>query len=255
MIDSIFLLFVGIIVGMFGTLVGVGGGFIVVPLLTLAYGQSPQVAVGTSLCIVALNALSGTTVYIKQHRVDYRAGIYFSLATIPGSFLGAYLLQLVSATAFDIGFGILILMIAGYMVYSKRNEQDQSAPPQPVGSHRYSMVLGTVISFFVGFVASMAGIGGGVVHVPAMIYILKFQPYIAIPTSHFILAISATFAAFSHGIIGKVAWDFVPFLGFGAIAGAQAGGHLSHTIKVKWILWGLILALVLVAIRLIGKHL
>ncbi len=255
MFQEFFLFFVGTVVGFFGTLVGVGGGFIVVPLLALVYHQSAQLAVGTSLCIVALNALSGTSVYIKQKRIDYRAGISFSLATIPGSFIGAYLLQMVSQTVFDIGFGLCLIGIAVYMLTKKENGDTTSSKSALHQPHQYSMSLGIVISFFVGFFASMAGIGGGVVHVPAMIYVLKFTPFIAIPTSHFILAISATFAAVSHGLIGEVAWNFVPYLGVGAIFGAQIGGKLSHKIRTKWLLRGLMIAIIFVAIRLIGKHL
>ena len=255
MIDWLFLLAVGIFVGFFGTLVGVGGGFILVPLLTLVYHLSPQYAVGTSLCIVALNALSGTVVYVQQKRIDYRAGIYFGLATLPGSFIGAYLLRYISASMFDIGFGVFLLFIATYMLTRKKIVSKAVTSTHTAAPHSYSLGLGIFISFFVGFFASIAGIGGGVIHVPAMIYLLKFSPFIAIPTSHFILAISATFAAASHSLIGEVEWMFLPFLGIGAVIGAQFGGKLSHKVESIWLLRGLMIAMIFVAIRLIVKHL
>lgn len=254
MTDSLLLFVVGTFVGFFGTVVGVGGGFIVVPLLTIVYHFTPQNAVGTSMVIVALNALSGTVAYVRQRRIDYRTGLLFAAATLPGSFLGAYILQVVSRSAFDIGFAILIVCIAGYLQVRKpQNLQvvDMSAFQRP----DFSRPLGVVISFFVGFIASMAGIGGGVIHVPAMIYLFRYPPYIAIPTSHFILAISATFAAMSHASIGEVAWSFVPFLGAGAVLGAQAGGKLSHRIRTEWIIRGLMIVMGLVAIRLVLRNL
>lgn len=252
--NEVLLFCVGIFVGMFGTIIGVGGGFIVVPLLTIAYQFSPQHAVGTSMVIVALNALSGTVSYIRQRRIDYQTGLLFASATLPGSFLGAYLLQKISRPLFDIGFGIFLIAIALYLGIRKRlpsEKVDLSTYQRP----RYSKPLGFTISFFVGFVASMAGIGGGVVHVPAMIYLFHFVPFIAIPTSHFILAISATFAASSHAYIGEVAWTFIPFLGTGVVIGAQIGGHLSHKIKSYWIVRGLLFVMLLVAIRLIVRNL
>lgn len=251
--NELLLLFVGIFVGMFGTIIGVGGGFIVVPLLTMVYQFSPQHAVGTSMVIVALNAISGTVAYIRQKRIDYRTGLLFASATLPGSFLGAYLLQKISRPVFDISFGIFLMMISVYLgfrrhISSASIDMSQYQPPS------YNKPLGFIISFFVGFVASMAGIGGGVVHVPAMIYLFHFIPFIAIPTSHFILAISATFAASSHAYIGEVAWTFVPFLGTGAVIGAQIGGRISHRIKSYWIIRALLLVMFLVAIRLIARN-
>ncbi|MBI2428920.1 MAG: sulfite exporter TauE/SafE family protein [Ignavibacteriales bacterium] len=251
--NEIILFSVGVFVGMFGTIIGVGGGFIVVPLLTIFYQFSPQYAVGTSMVIVALNAISGTVSYVRQHRIDYRTGILFASATLPGSFMGAYLLQLISKPVFDISFGIFLIVIVLYLGFRRQ------LPSEPVTMSTYqtphfSKPLGFVISFFVGFVASMAGIGGGVVHVPAMIYLFHFVPFIAIPTSHFILAISATFAAASHAYIGEVAWTFIPYLGAGAIIGAQIGGQLSHKIKSYWIICGLLFVMALVAIRLIVRN-
>lgn len=256
MIDALFLFGVGIIVGFFGTVVGVGGGFIVVPFLTLVYHLTPQQAVGTSMCIVALNSISGAVSYAKQKRIDYRTGIIFSVAMIPGAFLGAYLLQFVSKQSFDIGFGIFLLLIAAYTTVKENNKiETDSLLPTEFIRPQFNMLLGIAISFFVGFYASMAGVGGGLIHVPAMIYLFKFHPFFAIPTSIFILAISSSFAVASHGLIGSVAWSFVPFLGAGAIVGAQIGGKYSRRINTIWIIRLLVVVIVIAAIRLIGRYL
>ncbi len=206
------------------------------------------------MVIVALNAISGTTAYVRQKRIDYRTGLLFALATLPGSFLGAYLLQLISKQAFDIGFGLFLLSIAVYLGVRKQQKFDV-VDMKSFHRPEFNKPLGVVISFFVGFIASMAGIGGGVIHVPAMIYLFYYPPFVAIPTSHFILAISATFAALSHAYIGEVQWSFIPYLGSGAIIGAQIGGKLSHRIKSKWIIRGLLLVMVMGAARLIMRYL
>jgi len=255
MIDSIILLFVGLFVGFFGTIVGVGGGLIVVPLLTIVYHFSPQYAVGTSMCIVALNAVSGSLSYAKQKRIDYRTGIMFGLATLPGAFFGAYLLQLVSRKAFDIGFAIFLFIIAAYMMLRPKQEFRTDSSNLEFKRPDYNKFLGVLISFGVGFIASMAGIGGGIIHVPAMIYLFHFHPFIAVPTSHFILAISAIFASFSHASIGEVEWSFVLYLGIGAVIGAQVGGKLSHRLKTIWILRGLLITIILAGVRLIMRNL
>ncbi len=254
MMESLFLFAVGIFVGMFGTIIGVGGGFIVVPLLTIVYQFTPQLAVGTSMVIVSLNAISGTISYIRQRRIDYKTGLLFAVATLPGSFLGAYLLQMVSKPLFDVSFGIFLLFISTYLGFRKK----QIGDVRTIDSFQrpdFNKYLGVTISFLVGFIASMAGIGGGVIHVPAMIYLFGFPPFIAIPTSHFILAISATFAGGTHAFIGEVEWKIIPYLGLGAVIGAQLGGRLSHKIKSVWIIRALLVVMMVVAVRLIGRNL
>ena len=90
MLDRLWLIPVGFVIGAYGTLIGAGGGFVLVPMLILLYPQeAPEVITSISLAVVFFNALSGSFVYIRLKRVDYRSGILFSAATIPGAILGA----------------------------------------------------------------------------------------------------------------------------------------------------------------------
>ena len=93
-----FLIF-GVLVGINGTLVGAGRGFIIVPVLLLAYHASPQQASDTSLAIVFFNALSGSLAYVRQGKVDYRTDWRFALAAVPGAL-----------------FGVLLLVIAAFLL-------------------------------------------------------------------------------------------------------------------------------------------
>lgn len=260
LLEHIFLFVVGIAVGMFGTIVGVGGGFIIVPLLMIVYKATPPTAVGTSLCIVALNAISGSISYARQKRIDYRTGMLFALATIPGAVAGASLIDYIPIAVFDVGFGVFLMVMAAYMTMrrSVQREAGGSSPSlefDPSRRIKYNLPMGMFVSFVVGFLSSLAGIGGGVVHVPAMIYLFHFPTFIAVSTSHFILAISTTVGAASHVSLGHVLWDKVPSLGIGVIIGAQIGARLSHRIHTQIIVRGLAVAVVIVAIRLIAKHL
>ena len=260
LLDHLFLFVIGIAVGMFGTIVGVGGGFIIVPLLMIVYKAPPPIAVGTSLCIVALNAISGSISYARQKRIDYRTGMLFALATIPGAIAGASLIDYIPISVFDVGFGIFLIVMAAYMTMRRSAEREASgiATPfefDPSRRIQYNLPLGMFVSFVVGFLSSLAGIGGGVVHVPAMIYLFNFPTFVAVSTSHFILAISTSVGAASHISLGHVLWDKVPALGIGVVIGAQIGARLSHRIHTRLIVRGLAVAVVIVAIRLIAKHL
>ena len=94
--EYILFLLLGLFVGTFGTLVGIGGGLILIPIFILCmsdgglypyFKSAPQI-VGTSLFVVFTNAFSGTLAYIRQHRVFFRAAVPFAIATLPGAFLG-----------------------------------------------------------------------------------------------------------------------------------------------------------------------
>ena len=98
--------------------------------------------------------------------------------------------------------------------------------------------LGIILSGFVGFISSIFGIGGGVIHVPTMIYALSFPPHMATATSHFVLAVSSFF-----GVISSV--------GIGAVIGAQIGARLSRKTRPRSIILLLCLALFLLGIRMI----
>ncbi len=246
-----FLLFIlGLSVGAFGTLIGVGGGFILVPIFLLVLNYTPQHTIGTSLAIVFLNAVSGTTAYIRQKKVYYDAGIKFALATIPGAFFGSYLAKYFSSRGFNITFGILLVFIA-ILMYQRTKQQQQDPKSFDPANFHYNQKVGILISFVVGFLSSILGIGGGIIHVPAMVYLLGFPTHVATATSHFVLSISSITGVISHFIIGNVLIGPALIIGFGAIIGAQLGAKLSQQVKSKPILMALAGTLLVIGLRLI----
>lgn len=251
---------IGILIGCYGTLVGAGGGFLLVPLFLLLHHLSPEVAVGTSLAIVAANAASGALGYVWKKKVDYRAGITFALATVPGAIAGTLLTSYFSGPIFMKVFGVFLIGISLYLFF-RRKEEFHGAAKGPawgrvqreLGGERYSYnePVGLSISAGVGVVSSWLGIGGGIIHVPAMTEILGFPVHVAVATSHFVLAFTALVGAVVHAWSGH--WD--PTLaistGVGAIIGAQIGVFLSPKLKSSAIIRYLSLALFAVGLRLV----
>jgi uncharacterized membrane protein YfcA len=263
--------FFGLAVAAYGTLIGAGGGFIIVPVLLLVLGWPHQQAVATSLMVVTANAASGSIAYARQKRVDFRTGIRFALATLPGAIIGSYVVQLLSGRIFNLIFGVLLVAISLYLMWRPERPGSKEArlerPPGLKGwgwtvrhmvdsrgetyDYGFSLPWGVLLSFGVGFMSSILGIGGGIIHVPALITLFDFPAHIATATSHFILMISAATGTTTQLLLGNVRLAPGIAMAVGAIGGAQIGGALSHRIKGRWIVRGLAAALTLVGIRLI----
>jgi uncharacterized membrane protein YfcA len=267
MLDRLWLIPVGFLVGTYGTLVGAGGGFVLVPMLLLLYPQeSPEVITSISLAVVFFNALSGSLAYMRLKRVDYRSGLLFASATIPGAILGALTTAVIPRPLFDIFLGLMMIGASLFLIFhthKKTGDQVRRLPGCLVRnlveadgtSHTfsYSPIVGVGLSLIVGYVSSLLGIGGGIIHVPALVHILNFPVHIATATSHFMLAIMALTGtvvhivdgAFHHGIRRTIA------LAIGVLIGAQLGASLSNRVGGVWIIRGLAIALGFVGVRIL----
>lgn len=252
-LSSVMYIVIGFAVAVFGTLIGAGGGIIFVPLFLWMFDWPPQAVIGTSLAIVFFNALSGSFAYNKQKKIKFDAALPFAAATIPGAVLGAFWSNWFSGGTFRTAFGVLLLFISAVIIWknarkSGKAAEDPSIDPKDV---TVNMPLGLFISFVIGFISSIFGIGGGVVHVPAMVGFLGFPPHIATATSHFVLAISSLIGVATHQWEQHILWNYALFFGIGAIFGAQAGAKISKKVKGRSILFMLAGALILLALRLI----
>ena len=107
----------GVGVGLFGTLVGAGGGFILTPVLLVLYPDSRAVTItAISLVVVFFNALSGSLAYARQRRIDYRSGIPFAIATMPGAIIGALIVGDAPRRLFDIIMALLLVLAVGFLM-------------------------------------------------------------------------------------------------------------------------------------------
>src|SRR5262245_393560 len=101
-ISKLAFVLLGVVVGALGTLIGAGGGFLLAPILALLYPrESADVLTAISLTVVFANALSGSFAYAKQGRVDFRSGLIFAVAGLPGALFGAWLTRVLDRRIFD----------------------------------------------------------------------------------------------------------------------------------------------------------
>lgn len=264
------LLLLGLAVGGFGTMIGAGGGFILVPILLLLYpDRNPEVITGISLAVVFFNASSGSLAYGLKRRIDYRSAWIFCITTLPGSVLGALASSYISRDSFNLIFGIVLLVLATILIIKPIKKQD---PTNRLKNRtfwdiaryvidiegvryifRYNVVLGAFISFFVGFASSLLGIGGGIIHVPVMVNLLNFPIHIATATSHFVLALMAFTGSTVHYFQGVLSQGIneIVWLGLGVIIGAQIGAKYSTKVRGTVIIRSLAFALILVGLRIL----
>jgi uncharacterized membrane protein YfcA len=251
------LVFFGIFVGAVGTLIGAGGGFLMMPVFLIFYkDKGPGVLTAISLAVICANACSGSIAYAKMRRISYRAGLVFALAAIPGAAAGAIIIDYISARTFDFLFGLTLILTGAYLFISvKERLYLQQAGAEMIPS--FNIKLGAVISVLVGFFSSILGIGGGIIHVPMMVYVLNFPVHFATATSHFTLAIMTAAGTIVHIYKGDLAgqWPVVLLLSAGVIAGAQIGAIVSQRFRSSWIIRLLAVALALVGLRVLYQGL
>lgn len=253
----------GVLIGVVGTLIGAGGGFIHVPVLMIFYGFSPQHAIGTSMAVVMLNAISGTFAYIAQKRIDYEIGLKYAVAASPGVLVGALLSQFFTVGSFSVIFSLLLMILSYYLFSGKefyvvRTKVAQAPNTRYLKdatgeefSYAPDMSVGFSASILIGVFSGLFGIGGGIIHVPLMYSVLGIPVHIATATSHFILAITSFLGCIVFVGLGYVDLDYAVLLGIGTIIGASFGAWLSLKTHPDIIKKVIALCLLLLALRLL----
>ena len=260
----------GFVVGAYGTIVGAGGGFVLVPVLLLIYpDEDPAAVTSISLAVVFFNALSGSFAYGRVGRIDYRSGLVFAVSALPSAIGGAYLVDLIPRQVFAVMFGCILIGIALYTMWSAGRTEvirpplhgrfivRRVMPGAEEGAtfqYSYNMLYGVISSAVIGLLSSLLGIGGGVFQVPVMINLLRFPVHIATATSQFVLLFMSGEGSAVHLLHGHIAGDNLVralLLSAGVIPGAQLGARLSKRMRGALVARLLAAALIVVGGRLL----
>lgn len=252
--------------GAYGTLVGAGGGFALVPILLLVYPhQSPAQLTAVSLAAVFANVTSGSISYSRLRRIDYRTGLMLAPATIPGAAIGALVVGAIPRAAFDVVMGSALILVAGFLLLKPRGNFPLGLDGRWLVSrtlidsdgnryqYQFDLPLAILASFGIGFVSSLLGIGGGIIQVPILTTFFGFPAHIASATSQFVQVATSGVGTVTHILHG----DYASFVGVtvalaaGVIVGAQAGAAISRRVAGSSIIRLLAVALGLVGIRLL----
>ena len=222
--EYLWLLPLGFVAGIVGSMIGLGGGFIVVPVLTF-FGYSPTLAASNSLFAAFSNSIASTASYAKQKRIVYSIGIKLALISIPGTVLGAYISDEVSPPLFKILFGLVLVASAVYIYLRRKMESKEYNLSKQI------MILAVGASFFAGVISSLFGIGGGVVFVPLMVIAMGLSMKLAAPTSQFILMFASASGMIVHSLLGHPNYYEAGMLSIGSFIGGIVGSRLSTRVN------------------------
>ena len=226
MFEYIWLIPLGFAAGVLGSMIGLGGGIIVVPVLTF-FGFPPTLAASNSLFAAFSNAVASTITYSRQKRIEYSIGLKLGLLAIPGTILGAYVSSDVTPSIFKILFGLILISSAVYIFLKRKIEDKQTNKSKQV------MILAVGASFFAGIISSFFGIGGGTIFVPLMVVAMGMSMKNAAPTSQFILLFVSFSGLITHSILGHPDFYQSLLLAIGAFFGGLLGARLSLEVKER----------------------
>lgn len=259
----------GLLIGIYGTIIGAGGGFVLVPVLLLLYPEyGPEEVTAISLFVVFVNAVSGSIAYGRQRRIDYLTAGVFAFAAAPGVVAGALLVQYVPTRLFMALFGAMLL---GLAATSARSRPTAVRAPlrgpgvllrritDPEGRtyvYAYRIWQAVTLGMGIGFISSLFGIGGGIIQVPAMIMLLHIPVQFAVATSLFTLSFMTGGATAIHVATGTLHGDQLAkaaALAVGAVPGAQLGAVLATRIRGRYVLLLLAAGISILGARLLLK--
>jgi len=179
--DVIILSVAAVLIGLASSMLGIGGGAMIVPILTLVYRLDVHQAIGTSLFSIIFMSISSTLAYSRQKRVDYPLCLLLAAGTIPGGMIGAYVTKFVDSSKLMAIFGAILILIAYRFLKGRRKGPDSKRKRSALGWRRIlvdskgerfeynaDIMLGVLFSILSGFVSGFLGLGGGIVMVPVL---------------------------------------------------------------------------------------
>jgi uncharacterized membrane protein YfcA/uncharacterized membrane protein len=250
----VLLIFVGsLVAGLLGSLVGLGGGVLIVPLLTLAFGFPISFAIGASIISVIATSSGAAAAYVRDHMTNMRVGMFLELATTIGAISGALLAGLLSASLLSVVFGVVLLISVAPVLFKIGEELPQgvkndrwanwlhlagSYPDHHLGREVSYQVTrtpyGVLMMYVAGAISGLLGIGSGTFKVLALDSLMRLPLKVSTTTSNFMIGVTAAASAgiyFSRG-------DIPPLLAapvalgilIGALIGTRLLPHLSNKV-------------------------
>ncbi len=249
------MILIGIFAGIAGAILGLGGGIIVTPILTLAFGLNIKYAIGASIIVVIATSSGSTIAYLKDNVLNLRVAMFLEIATTIGAVAGSLLTGILNPKYLYVLFGLLLVFSGVNMaekIKGKRNNlshhTDRIAHKLELDSSYYDKAAhrkinyqvthvpsGLAVMFGAGLASGLLGIGSGAFKVIAMDTFMKMPLKPSSSTSNFMMGVTAAASATVYFFNGSILPQLAVPLALGILAGAVAGSRIMQYLPTKWI--------------------
>jgi uncharacterized membrane protein YfcA len=253
--------------GLLGSLTGLGGGFVIIPLLTLLLHVDIHYAIGASLVSVIATSSGSAAAYVKEGLTNIRLGMFLEIATTAGAFTGAILAIYIPAQCIAVLFGIILIFSA---IMSLRQNAEQIVHQQTYLSKKFKLggsypmndqvieygvsnvAGGFFMMIFAGIISGLLGIGSGALKVIAMDGVMRIPFKVSTTTSNFMIGVTAAASAVVYLQRGYIHPGLAMPVVVGVLIGAVSGSKiLVKATSSTWLRWVFAIVITLIAIQMI----
>lgn len=261
-----------IFAGFLGSLLGLGGGIIITPVLTLLFGFDIKYAIGASIVSVIATSSGAAIAYLKDKVTNVRIGMFLEIGTTLGAITGAYLSGIIHPKFLYIIFGLLLLYSAAMMLKKSKDELPQHVKMHPLAEklalngEYYDKVLGQQVAYNVdgvygglgmmyvaGVISGLLGIGSGSFKVMAMDLVMKLPLKVSSATSNFMIGVTAAASAGVYFLRGDIDPKIAAPVAIGVLFGAMIGTRFMQNLKSKTLRLIFVPVLAIVSVEMIFK--
>ncbi|GLB46589.1 UPF0721 transmembrane protein [Philodulcilactobacillus myokoensis] len=256
LMTALIMIGIGVFAGIAGAILGLGGGVIVTPILTLAFGLNIKYAIGASIIVVIATSSGSTIAYLKDEVLNLRVAMFLEIATTIGAVSGALLTGILNPKFLYVLFGLLLIFSGFNMIKKLRNHQgavqkvhpDKMAEKLELNSSYYDKASkktvnyqvenvpgGLAVMFGAGLASGLLGIGSGAFKVIAMDTFMKMPLKPSSATSNLMMGVTAAASATVYFFNGSILPQIAVPLALGILVGAVLGSRIMQRLPAKWI--------------------
>jgi uncharacterized membrane protein YfcA len=237
------------VAGGFGSMVGIGGGIVIVPVLTVLLHHDIKVAIAASLIGVIATSISASSRYLQAGVADRRLGLVLLVATAAGGISGGLIGLSLDPRSLALLFGLLLVLVAFQMLRPSAPSGEVAGPAEGDASRSTSyrepstgrevayaprrLGAGAAVSFLAGNVSGLLGVGGGIINVPTMNLIMRVPIRVATTTSTYMLGATAVASSVQYAASGLLDPLIAAPVALGVFVGARAGSVLAMRLSQR----------------------
>lgn len=264
---------ISVLAGLLGSLLGLGGGIIVIPALTLLLHVDIRYAIGASIISVIATSSGAAAAYVREHLANLRVAMFLELGTASGAITGAFVAGLISGRWLFLAFAVVLAYSAAAM-FRERHHAAGAVPPDAVADRLrlhdayYDAATGKVVEYRVthaglglglmygaGLVSGLLGIGSGALKVPAMDLAMRLPLKVSTATSNFMIGVTAAASAGIYFARGEINPFVAAPVAAGVLAGATAGARLLPRIDAGTLRVVFVIVLAWISFQMLWKGL